>query len=122
MATNPASGQVPDQLKEEPPKLDDKAAFEQLTLEEQEQAARIALVIQYRVLRGKYARAVFWLMCCWMGAVILLLAASGSSWFKFELSDTVLTTLVAGTTGNIIGLFGIVMWSLFPRSKDPMSN
>lgn len=67
----------------------------------------------YRGLRDKYARRVFIFMCIWSGFVFAILITKGLSARHFTLSDTVLTTLVGGTTVSVVGLVGFMMQGLF---------
>lgn len=67
----------------------------------------------YRELRNKYARCVFVFMCVWAGIMFLILIMKGWWGQCFTLSDTILTTLVGGTTVSVIGLVGFMMQGLF---------
>ncbi|MCH8342707.1 MAG: hypothetical protein IH983_01835 [Planctomycetes bacterium] len=105
---------------EKVPEADERAKLEEMvhsapTGQDAEAQARIDLLVQLKNLRGRYALAAFVLMVIWLLVVAILLVLTGWERIPFELSDTVLTTLVAGATANIVGLVGSVMWSLFPR-------
>ena len=82
--------------------------------------------------RKKYALLLYVLLACWMAfvAICFLLAGFGrgvSSGHEsgvaissgchilFELSDTVLLALLTGATINLIALFAIVAFYLFPK-------
>ena len=78
--------------------------------------------------RKSYALKLFVLLACWMGfvAICFLLAGFGNGTHAaiyagkigfpfFYLSDTVLVALLAGATVNLIALFAIVAWYLFPK-------
>src|SRR5881296_1293307 len=57
--------------------------------------------------RKKYAHRIFVMICSWIGAVFLLLIASGIG-FHFSLPEAVLLAVIGSTTVNILGIFYIV--------------
>lgn len=65
-------------------------------------------------MRREYADKTYLFVCIYMCFVFFLifLACSPST---FQMSDTVLITLLGTTTINVIGLFAIVMNYLFPK-------
>jgi len=65
--------------------------------------------------RKSYANKIFWLVCGWLGIVLLLVALSGANGIGIAISDAVLISLVSGVSVNIIALFAIVANYLFPR-------
>ena len=69
--------------------------------------------------RKEYAAKIYTLIVFWLVAVFILITLSGVGaafgWFK--LSTTVLTTIIGGTTINVLGIFYIVANYLFYRSK-----
>jgi len=65
--------------------------------------------------RRVYANRMFWLLCIWLIAVALIILLSGWSTWEFQLSDSVLITLITGVSVNVIGLFAIVVRYLFYR-------
>lgn len=85
--------------------------------------------------RGRLTWCIFFLIVAWMVMVLLIVAAVGfrhpeqtldvtgtviptttADWFvAFHLSDSVLMTLIGGTTANVLGLFLVVAQHLFPR-------
>lgn len=65
--------------------------------------------------RKLFAWLIFALVVIWLGAIIWIVIATGSGWYK--LSDTVLITLVTSTTVNITGFFLIVTQYIFPSAK-----
>jgi hypothetical protein len=87
--------------------------------------------------RASYTTKIFWLIVAWMVVVLLIVAAVGfrhpeqtldvtgtviptttADWFvAFHLSDSVLITLISGTTANVLGLFLVVAQHLFPRRR-----
>lgn len=64
-----------------------------------------------RVLRFRYAKAVYQYLCWYSGGCALLLILAGSSVLK--LPDIVLTTIVGSTAVAAIGLVGFVVNGLF---------
>ena len=71
---------------------------------------------QARKQREEFAHKVFRLVVGWIIAVGALLCLSGWGVWDFQLSDSVLITLVGGTSASVIGLLAIVMRSLFPQT------
>ena len=65
--------------------------------------------------REKYANRLFWFVAVWVGLMLVIVLLEGSKWASFDLSDTVLTTLIGATTANVLGLFAIVANYLFPK-------
>ena len=81
---------------------------------------------QDRKERKKYARHVFALVCVWLIAVLSMVFLQGIGGNTvlllefvrigpFNLSDSVLITLVSSTTASIVAIFVIVARYLFPR-------
>lgn len=66
---------------------------------------------QLRDLRKKYSGRFFWLTCGWLSLILLIVIAAGLGWL--ELESSVLISLVAGTSVNIIGLAATVAFYLF---------
>ena len=100
------------------------------SLENERLSAELSGLIQDIEERKKYALRLFILLCCWMGfvGICFLLAGFGNGASEadrantevgkhilFKLSDSVLITLLAGATLNLIALFAIVAWYLFPK-------
>lgn len=71
--------------------------------------------------RKAYAKRIFYLVCVWLIAVLLILVAVGFSWHSFVLSDKVLLALIGGTSVNVLGLFAIVANYLFPKRRSRRS-
>ncbi|WP_420589220.1 hypothetical protein [Bacterioplanoides sp.] len=69
--------------------------------------------------RVSYASKIFWLSLSWLAAVTAITVASGVRCLPFELSDTVLVTLLTTTTATVLGLFITVLRFLFQEPKDP---
>lgn len=56
--------------------------------------------------RKHYARALFILVCAWLGVALAIVVLVGCK--VLELSDAVLIALITTTTASVIGLFAIV--------------
>ena len=66
---------------------------------------------QDRIQRKEYASKIYILLCCYLGAVLVLLYLTG---FKMtELDEAVLIALITTTTTNVIGIFYFVAKYLF---------
>mgnify|MGYP001549504396 CR=1 FL=1 len=65
--------------------------------------------------RKSYANKMFVMISVWLSFMILIVMIHGfghdKSWF--QLSDTVLVTLITTTTGSVLGLFTIIVNYLF---------
>ncbi len=70
---------------------------------------------QNRDMRKLYAERFYRLSKYWIAVVILVVAADGFGQHVFDVSDTVLTTLAASTTGTVFGVVYIIMRYLFPE-------
>lgn len=68
-------------------------------------------------LRKKYAFRIFFLICCWIASILIILIMNGFNWNNFHLSDAVLMTLITTTTATVFGLFVLVTRYLF-NTKD----
>ena len=71
---------------------------------------------QDREQRGKFAGRIFNLMCCYLGAVMIIVVLKGAK--VLALSDSVVNVLLTTTTANIIGIFIIVAKYLFYRQSQ----
>ncbi len=71
---------------------------------------------QDRDQRKAFAERIFSFVCYYMFSVFFILFLCGSP-NRFNLSDTVLVTLLGTTTANVIGLFVIVVKYLFSRKR-----
>jgi hypothetical protein len=69
-------------------------------------------------LRTRYANKIFWLVCGWLGCVIIAVLFAGFELFGFRLSDKVLMTFIATTTLNVLGLFAIVAKWMFQQNPN----
>lgn len=69
--------------------------------------------------RKKYADKIYKLIVGWLIAIFLLVLINGfcSAFDLFSLSTAVMTTIVGGTTVNILGIFYIVANYIFHRPK-----
>ena len=72
--------------------------------------------------RKKYAKHIFYLITCWLAIILLIVFFQAVkkvpfTCVPFELSETVLITLITTTTANIAAYFLVVTKYLFPNSK-----
>ena len=67
------------------------------------------------IARKIYAKLIFLLNVAWLGAILWIIIASGSGWYK--ISDTVLVALITSTTVNITAFFLVVTRYLFPSAN-----
>lgn len=70
---------------------------------------------QNREARRKYSIWIFWLLVGYLVVVFSILSLSACKCVCFELSDSVLITLLTTTTANVIGIFIIVVKYLFSK-------
>jgi len=68
--------------------------------------------------RQKYSERIFLLAINWIVIVMAILLADGCVPMSeyFEVSDSVMVTLIGATTATVLGLFAFVMKYLFYRS------
>lgn len=88
---------------------------EKKSLENERLRAQIADLNQDRDLREKYGERLFRLVVWWLIVIGLIVVLHGISAVPFELSATVLATLIGSTTASVLGLFAIVANYLFPK-------
>lgn len=86
-------------------------------LEGKRHEAEIQDYTQDVLMRKKYAAHIFWLMCGWLLAILAIIFLEGFKYKCFDLSDTILITLITTTTGNIALYFLVVTKYLFPAKK-----
>lgn len=67
-------------------------------------------------LRGTLARVFTMIIALWLLAVILILV--GNNCNHYNLSDSVLNTLLTTTTIQVLGMMLIILWDLFPGGKE----
>lgn len=80
---------------------------------EQQERRRYAQDTQQRRYLAKW---VVWTSSTWLGCVIIIIIMCGVKWFTLPIS--VLNTLLATTTVNVLGLAFIVLRSLFKQPKE----
>ena len=70
--------------------------------------------------RELYSERAFLLAINWIVVVMLILVADGCVTIDdyFEISDSVMVTLIGATTATVLGLFAFVMKYLFHRQKE----
>ncbi len=64
-------------------------------------------------LRKKLSGRVFWLTVAWLCSMQLLVLFEGFRLLSFQLSDTVLLTLIGSTTASIVGLLAWIVRYVF---------
>ena len=67
-------------------------------------------------LRGILAGVFTIVIIFWLLSVILILV--GNNCNNYNLSDTVLVTLLTTTTIQVLGMMLIILWDLFPGKKN----
>ena len=81
-------------------------------------AEHLENLVQDRIERKEFAYKLYWFLLGFIACVLILLFASGNQCLKFELSDTVLITLLTTTSANIIGIFVFVVRYLFQKQSN----
>lgn len=94
-----------------------KHAHNVIERERKEAEETIADSQQNREQRKEYAGKIFWLVCAWLAALVLIVWNTGTR-FLF-LSDAIVIALISGASVNIIGLMVIVANYLFPKNGNP---
>jgi hypothetical protein len=96
---------------------DEKAKAEERDIESKRKRTELAGIRQDIAARRKYARRIFYLIVWWLvGDFVLLLLQGFLKPLKlFQLSDAVLLAVIGGTTANVLGIFMVVVWYLFPK-------
>jgi hypothetical protein len=99
------------------PAPDASAKAEEREIETSKKRTELAGIKQDITARRNYARRIFYLIVWWLIAVFILLLLQGflSPNKIFHLSDAVLLALIGGTTANVLGIFMVVVWYLFPK-------
>ena len=85
------------------------------SLENEELRQSIENLVQDREQRKAYGDRLFVLVKVWLGMIALIVLMHGCRYLPFELSTTVLATLIGSTTASVLGLFAIVANYLFPK-------
>jgi len=99
-----------------PTQPDEQTKLEQQDLDRSHRRALIRSLQQDIRERKIYANRVFWLICCWLGAVLALLIAQGfGPTLHFNLGERVTLAIIGSTTLNVLGIFYIVAHYLFPN-------
>ncbi len=99
--------------------VDDRAKKEQRDLSKERERAELKSLRQDIEQRARYARQIFHLICAWLAALLGVIVCQGFGAWGFKLSDSVLMTLIGGSTGSVIGLFLVVVRYLFPNRTGP---
>ncbi len=94
-----------------PPKLSDEDVRTQKLLNDQlEQDIKE---------RERYAKNIFALISIWLIGLGFVIVWQGNENNGFNLSETLMLSLVGGTTINVLGLFFVVLKYLFPEPNRP---
>ncbi|MDR1022592.1 MAG: hypothetical protein LBL94_04900 [Prevotellaceae bacterium] len=94
---------------------DDKRQF---TLEDVELETKREILEgsrQDRLERKRFAQNIFWLLVAFLSVTMAIVALSG--FCVLRLSDTVMVTLLATTTADVIGIFIFVVKYLFKSGR-----
>ena len=83
---------------------------DKLSLDEQSRVAKIRRFRMDTADRSKLAHKTYWLIVAWLSAVIVLLLGNSR---LVHLSDSVIITLLATTTLNVLGLAVVVLNGYF---------
>lgn len=94
-----------------------KEELRKLTLENEAREGENAGDNQDRAQRKEFAERIFSFVAMYMFFVGLVVFLCGHQFSSFNLSDTVLVTLLGTTTANVIGILIIVVTYLFSRKK-----
>ena len=68
--------------------------------------------------RKNYSSKIFWLVCVWLGCVIVSIFFQGFNFSSFSLTDGVLIAFITTTTASVVGIFLVVANWLFPHNKS----
>ena len=109
----------------EPQSLDSTDDQETTQLEEahwralvDHERAKVDDLIQDRDQRKTYGRRLYWLIVAWLIVIGLIVLLHGFICIPFELSVTIMATLIGSTTASVLGLFAIVANYLFPKRQN----
>ena len=94
-----------------------KEELRKLTLENEAREGENAGDNQDRAQRKEFADRIFSFVAMYMFFVGLVVFLCGHKFSSFNLSDTVLVTLLGTTTANVIGILIIVVTYVFSRKK-----
>jgi hypothetical protein len=103
--------------------IESQAIAEQLDLTNEREKILLGDLKNEVDARRTYAGRLFWLMVGWLVVAILFVLADAltvpvlSPYVRFDLSDSVLITLVTTTTATVVGVFLIVAKFLY-RTRD----
>lgn len=98
------------------PDVADEQTNEELTaFEEQHNRLVLREHEQDINLRKDFASKIFWLVICWLVAMLAILVLEGFKIGDFSLSNSVVLALIGSSTLNILGLLYVVTHYLFPK-------
>lgn len=125
-SAEPSLAQLKDIHKpERPTRVDSRASLERQDLENQRRTAEVDL-LQAKVKSAKqdiserqsYASRIYWVIIGWLAAMFGVVVLEGFGVGGFDLADSVLLTLIGGTTANVLGIFVLVARYLFWRGSS----
>ena len=68
--------------------------------------------------RLKYSAKTYNLIAAWLSVDLAVLLAQAWRFNGFDLPQSVIVTLIGGTTASVVGMFVVVLKYLFHRSAD----
>lgn len=74
---------------------------------------------QDRTQRKQFATMIFWLLVGFLSITLLIVIANGFCYFPFTLDNSILITLLATSSANVIGIFIFVVKYLFKANVCP---
>ena len=69
-------------------------------------------------MKQKYAKNIFCFICVWSVFVGIVLISKGINSWNFNLSDTIIITLISSSFVQVIGLMYIVLNHIFPKDDN----
>ena len=96
---------------------DDWAKKEQALLKIKRLEAEIESLKNDTEAKKTYASKIYWLASVWLSLVLLMLTFQGFGWGGWRLADSVLISLVAGSTTGVLGLMASVLAYIFRAAR-----
>ena len=99
---------------------DTKSIEAEISIRKELAEEELANLRQDREERRKYAKSTFYFLCVFTGIVLGIVILSGFIYFNlsgFNLSDSVLITLITTSFSSVVGIFVLVMKYLFSNKK-----
>ena len=88
-------------------------------LEQRKAEAQLQEQLEQIKHRRRYAGRIFVFVVAWIVAIFAVLLAEGWELWGLDIADSVLVTLIGGTTVSVLGLFAIVANYFFPKGPPP---